>query len=154
MHLEGTHTLDASVQHVWNLLLDPEILARITPGINKLEPIAEGKFKAIAQIKIGPVNGSFEGDMEVFDLVPPESFKLKMKQKSKIGNVAAEGEIALQPKGESQTEIIFSGDARLSGLLARTGQRVMSGVARTLTNMFFKALEEEVNNNHRDGNTN
>ena len=68
-----------------------------------------------------------------------------MKQKSKIGNVNAEGSISLKTVEGNQTEVSFSGDAKLSGTLARTGQRVLSGVARTMTNQFFKSLEEEIN---------
>ncbi len=144
MRLEGTHTLDAPVDKVWNLMLDPDILAKITPGIKSLEPIGEGKFKAISDVKLGPVSGSFKGDMEVTDLDKPNRFTLKMKQNSKIGNVAAVGHIELKAVNGNQTEVVFSGDAKLSGTLARTGQRVLSGVARTLTNQFFQSLEEEL----------
>ncbi|HAK78420.1 MAG TPA: carbon monoxide dehydrogenase, partial [Runella sp.] len=36
------------------------------------------------------------------------------------------------------------GKADMSGLLARTGNRVMSGVASTLTKQFFKNFEDEL----------
>jgi len=144
MQLNGTHTLHASREKIWEMLLDPEILARITPGITKLEPTGEGKFKAISEVKIGPVRGSFSGDMEVADQVPPESFVLKMRQNSKIGNVIANGSILLKSVDENTTEVEFAGKAQLSGLLARTGQRVLSGVARTLTDQFFKGIEKEL----------
>jgi len=144
MHLDGTHLLKAPRQKVWDLLLDSNTLAKVTPGITRLESIGGEKYKAIADVKIGPVSGSFTGQMEVTDKQEPESFVLKMMQNSKIGNVQAKGTIQLNAIDESQTEVIFSGDAQLSGLLARTGQRVLSGVARTLTSQFFHALEEEL----------
>ncbi len=146
MQLKGTHVLPASRERIWALLMDPNTLAKVTPGISRLDPIGEDKFKAIAEVKIGPVNGSFTGDMEVLDKVSPESFTLKMKQESKIGNVQAKGNISLKSIDEKNTEVEFSGKAQLSGLLARTGQRVLSGVARSLTNQFFKAIEEELEN--------
>ena len=145
MHLNGTHTFDAPQDLVWDMLLDPTILAKITPGVKTLEPIEEGKFNIVSSVKLGPVNGSFKGEMEVADQQKPERFTLKMKQKSKIGNVNAEGSISLKTIEGDQTEVSFSGDAKLSGTLARTGQRVLSGVARTMTNQFFKSLEEEIN---------
>lgn len=144
MRLEGTHILNAPVQQVWTLMLDPDILAKITPGIKSLEPIGDRKYKAISDVKLGPVSGSFTGEMEVADIREPERFTLKMKQNSKIGNVSAEGQIVLKAIDTSQTEVVFSGDAKLSGTLARTGQRVLSGVARTLTQQFFQSLEEEL----------
>ena len=144
MHLEGTHTLNAPVEKVWNMLQDPEILAKITPGIKTLEATGENSYDAISEVKLGPVSGSFKGTLEVADKVEPSHFTLKIKQNSKIGNVSAEGKISLSPVDKTQTEVVFSGDAKLSGTLARTGQRVVSGVARTMTNQFFEALEEEI----------
>lgn len=144
MHLEGTHQVGASAQQIWDLLMNPDVLAKITPGISTLEPTGPDTYKAVSDVKVGPVRGSFKGKVEVVDKLPPQSFVLKMKQNSKIGNVAAEGSISLQPISGTQTEIVFAGDAKLSGTLARTGQRVMSGVAKSLTEQFFKALEAEV----------
>lgn len=145
MHLDGTHILNASVQQVWDLLQDPEVLAKITPGVKTLESTGEDTYKAISEVKLGPVSGAFSGNMEVLDKVPPESFSLHIKQKSKIGNVDAKGSILLKSMNGNKTEVVFSGDAKLSGTLARTGQRVIGGVAKTMTNQFFQALEEEIN---------
>lgn len=144
MHLKGNHTFNASPEQIWKLLMDPEVLARITPGINKLEPTGEDQYSAIAEVKMGPVKGSFKGDLEVADKKEPEHFLLKVQQKSKIGNVAADVSIDLASADNGHTELAFDGKAKLSGLLARTGQRVLSGVASTLTKQFFSALEEEL----------
>lgn len=144
MHLEGSHLLHAPVQEVWDKLQNPEILAKVTPGIKTLESTGENTYDAISEIKIGPVNGSFKGKMEVAEQKEPESFVLIIKQNSKIGNVKATGTIRLQKVDDSQTEVFFAGDAKISGLLARTGQRLISGVAKTMTNQFFSNLAKEL----------
>jgi carbon monoxide dehydrogenase subunit G len=145
MHLEGTKTLQAPLGKVWEMLLNPKILEKIIPSLKSLESTGNDQYKALFEVKMGPVNGSFNGTMEVADQKPQESFKLIIKQNSKIGNVSAEGSILLKNLNANQTEVIFSGDAKLSGTLARTGQRVLSGVANTLTDQFFLALENEIN---------
>ncbi len=144
MHLEGSHKLNASPETVWKMMLDPDILTKVIPGLDTLEAQGDDKYKANSQIKMGPVNGAFKGTMEVVDKIPPQSFILKMKQSSRMGNVNAQGSIKLQAAGNNQTEILFAGDAKLSGTLSRTGQRVLSGVANTLTNQFFESLENEI----------
>jgi len=144
MHLEGTHTLDAPSQLIWQMLMDPDILAKVTPGVSELQKTGEGVYEAISKVKIGPVKGSFSGTLEVADPVDGESFVLRMKQNSKIGNVAAEGTISLNPLSDAQTEVNFSGDAKLTGTIARTSQRLVSGVAKSMTDKFFKALAEEI----------
>ena len=146
MHLKGTHKFHASANDLWSKLMDTETLARITPGVSKLEEIGKDQYKAIAEVKMGPVSGSFSGNLNVQDKQEPRSFVLNIKQNSKIGNVAADVKIELQPVSDNETELSFDGKANLSGLLARTGQRVMSGVANTLSKQFFRALEEELAN--------
>ena len=144
MHLEGSHLLHAPVQEVWNKLQNPETLAKVTPGIKTLEATGENTYLAISEIKIGPMNGSFKGKLEVAEQKEPESFVLIIQQSSKIGNVKATGTIRLEEVDPSQTEVFFSGDAKISGLLARTGQRLISGVANTLTKQFFSNLAKEL----------
>ncbi|MEN7547173.1 carbon monoxide dehydrogenase subunit G [Rapidithrix thailandica] len=147
MHLDGTHTLSAPLQLIWDLLQDPAILAKVTPGVKSLEATSPDQYDALLQIGIGPVKGSFKGTMQVKDKQAPQQFTLVIQQNSKIGNVHAEGTIALQSLTETETEVNFTGDAQLSGTMARVGQRVMSGVAKTLVNQFFKSLEKELENN-------
>lgn len=145
MHLTGTHRFQTSAQELYHLLLDADVLARITPGISRLEQEGEDQYKAIAEVKMGPVKGTFTGELEVVDKVAGKGFALKITQKSKIGNVTADVGIQLEEVSDQETELAFDGKAKLSGLLARTGQRVLSGVANTLSKQFFSALEEEIN---------
>ena len=146
MQLTGTHKFNASATKIWSKLMDTDTLARITPGVSKLEEIGTDQYKAIAEVKMGPVSGTFSGNLNVLEKQEPQSFILNIKQNSKIGNVAADVKIELKPVSGQETELYFDGKANLSGLLARTGQRVMSGVASTLSKQFFKALEEELEN--------
>jgi len=124
--------------------MDTDTLARVVPGISRLEKTAENQYNAIAEIKLGPVSGSFSGTLSLGDIQENEGYTLHVKQNSKIGNADATVKIALKSITDEQTEISFDGDARLSGLLARTGNRVISGVATTLTKQFFNNFEEEL----------
>jgi len=149
MKLKGQHNFKATPDVLWAKLMDADTLARITPGVTRLESKGDDQFEAIADVKLGPVKGSFKGELSVLNKKEPESFKLNVKQNSKIGNVNADVHIFLKPLSEEETELSFEGKANLSGLLARTGQRVLSGVANTLTKQFFSAMEEEVANTEK-----
>lgn len=148
MQLNGSHTLNAPLSKIWTMLMDTDTLARVVPGVTRLEKTAENEYNAIAEIKLGPVSGSFSGTLSLGDIQENEGYTLHVKQNSKIGNADATVKIALKSIDDAQTEISFDGDARLSGLLARTGNRVISGVATTLTKQFFNNFEEEL----KDGN--
>lgn len=144
MKLTGARVFNASASQIWDLLMDPDTLARITPGISRLETTGPDTYRAIAEVKIGPMSGSFTGKVDLLDKIPPQKFTLHVEQNSKIGNVAADILLELEEKAPGQTEMRFDGMAHLSGLLARTGQRVLSGVAHTLTEQFFKELDAEL----------
>ncbi len=144
MKLTGSRIFDASAAKIWEILMEPDALARITPGITRLEKTGADAFRAIAEVKIGPVSGAFTGKVEMLEKDPPQQFLLHVEQNSKIGNVAADVRIILEEQEGGKTELRFDGSAQLSGLLARTGQRVLTGVANTLTEQFFKGLAEEL----------
>ena len=144
MKIKGNTIVNASSDKIWNLLNDSEVLARITPGVTKLERIEGDKFNAISEVKIGPVKGKFEGLMELMDKVDEKGMKVVLDQKSKIGNAIATITMEMKPTADGKTEIHYSGEAKMSGMLARMGQRIMGGVITTLSRQFFEALEKEV----------
>lgn len=143
MKLNGDHILTAPREIIWSMLMNPEQLAKITPGISELIREEENSFKAISEVKIGPVKGKFSGNVLLENINEPNSFDLNVKQNSKVGNVQAVVSIHLEEMGQD-TKLSFEGDAKLSGLLARTGARVVSGVANSLTRQFFEAFQKEL----------
>jgi uncharacterized protein len=144
MQLTGRHIVNSHTEKVWNLLMDADILARIIPGVSRLEKTGENTYNSILVIKIGPVSGSFSGVLQLEDIVAEKGFILKVQQNSKIGNAAAAMNISLQPVNNNQTEVAFDGNVKLSGLLATMGQRIVGGVANKLTRQFFDNLDAEL----------
>jgi len=144
MKLAGKYIVHATPAKVWALLMNADKLAKIVPGISRLEPTGLNIFKTILEIKLGPVSGAFTGNLQLEDINEPNSFTLKAQQNSKIGNANTVVKINLQPAGASDTEVSFDGDVKLSGTLAALGQRVMSGVSGTLTKQFFTNLQNEL----------
>lgn len=144
MVVKGEHQFDISAQQLWNYLMDIDVLAKITPGVSKLEVIEDDKYKTVSEIKIGPVKGSFKGKLEVVDKAEPVSFAIVMEQLSKIGNAHVKVDMQIKDKGAAASELHFDGKAKLSGVIARTGQRVLSGVANTITKEVFASLEAHI----------
>ena len=144
MKISGTWQINAPKSVVWKMLLDPVILEKITPGIKKLESLGADNYNAVSSIGIGPVRGVFEGTLSVKDKVQEESCVLVADQKSTMGNVIAEIGMQFIPSEDGKTQVEYTGEAKMSGTLARMGQRIMSGVVSTLSRQFFDALEKEV----------
>jgi uncharacterized protein len=144
MQLTGTHIVNAGSSRIWDMLMDTGTLAKLVPGISSLEKTGDNAFKSILNIKIGPVSGSFTGNLSMDNITVQKGFTLKIQQNSKIGNANAVIKIDLLPVNEDQTEVSFNGDVKLSGLLATMGQRVIGSVADTVSKQFFTNLEKEL----------
>jgi carbon monoxide dehydrogenase subunit G len=144
MQLTGRHMLKATATTLWAMLMDTDTLARIVPGITRLEKTGDNTFKSFIDIKMGLIKGSFTGNLHMEGITEQKGFTLKVQQSSSVGNANATIKIDLVTVNDGQTEISFDGDVKLTGLLAGMGQRVLGGVANTLSKQFFANLEKEL----------
>ena len=71
LKIAGEHTFQAPRQTVWDALLDPDVLLKVLPGCDSMEVIGENRFRGAMNIRIGPVQGKFEGSVELSDLDEP-----------------------------------------------------------------------------------
>ena len=143
MEVNGRHTVKANPATVWTMLMDTETLSKIVPGISKLEKTGDNSYKSVLEIKMGPVSGSFTGNLEMEDIEEQKGFTLKVQQNSSIGNANAAIKIELIPVNADETEVAFDGGVKVTGLLASMGQRILGSVANMLTKQFFANLERE-----------
>ena len=144
MQLTGNQVLNADSSTIWQMLMDSDVLAKIVPGISKLEHLDDNTFRSTIEMKFGPVSGSFNGNLQMEDLTDQKSFILKTQQNSKIGSANAAIKIELANAGDHKTQVSFNGDVKLSGLLANMGQRLIGSVANALTKQFFTNFEKEL----------
>ena len=142
MEIVGNHELDVRREKLWVYLMDPVVLAKITPGISKLNALGGDRYETVANINIGPVNATFKGKMQVAEKNHPETFQIQVEQLSKVGNAHVTVHMKLSEVEGDRTLLAFNGKAKLSGTIARTGQRVLSGVANLITKQVFSALEK------------
>lgn len=149
MIVKGKHEFKVSSGKLWEYLMDVEVLAKITPGVSKLEGLGDDKYKSYSVIKIGPVKSTFTGKMQVVEKDQPRYFQIKMEQLSRIGNAHVTVHMNIEEIEVGIVALVFDGKANLSGVIARTGQRVLSGVANVITREVFSALEKHIEENRQ-----
>jgi uncharacterized protein len=141
--LAGTVNLPAPPDEVWALLTDATRLARLLPGCERLEPDGPDRYKAAVKFGIAAISGKYAGTLAFAEKTPPRSLVLKMDGKGLPGFVKGEGRIELTPKG-SDTELAYSGDAQVGGLIASVGQRMLDAAARKIVQQFFESAKDEL----------
>ena len=143
MKVDGSYSFNAPRELVWSTMLDPEVLARTLPGVKELELIGDNQYKAQMKIKIGPVQGSFRGDVKLSDLKELEYCRLEVDGKGAPGFVKGEGELRLKANGDT-TELLYTGDARIGGRLASVGQRLMESSTQALIGQSLESLDAQI----------
>src|SRR5438034_5782252 len=76
MKIEGNHEIHAPREVVYSALIDPQILRRCIPGCESLDKTADNTYLATMKVGIGPVKGTFKGNVRLEDMRPPEHYRL------------------------------------------------------------------------------
>lgn len=147
MNVKGEVVVEASQDDVWAALNDPEVLKKATPGCESLIEEAPDHYKAKIKLGIAAVRGDYEAEITILDKIAPEQYKLQMKADSKMGFVDAEAIVKLD-YDEPKTKISYDGEAKVGGLIAGVGQRILSGIAKMIVKDFFKKIAKETANQH------
>jgi len=112
------------------------------PGCEKLERIAENEYAMKMKMALASMSGVFDGKVSIADVQPPDSYRLVVEGKGKIGFMRGEGVLNLSDAAES-TKVAFDGDVQVGGMMAGLGQRLIDSTARMLIKRFFNKLAEE-----------
>ncbi len=141
MNVSGEYTFDATPEAVWTGLLDPEVLAATMPGCERLELVGEHRYEGALDIKVGPVQGKFQGKIRLEDLEPPTGFRMLVEGQGAPGFVRASAEIAIQPDGD-RTKLVYDGDAQVGGRVASVGQRLLESSAKAIIRQSLEGLNQ------------
>lgn len=143
MKLEGTHKITAPVEAVWRKLMDPAVLQRTIPGCEKLEEIGQHRYRAILKVGVGPIKGTFKNDVTLSDIVPEKSYTVTTHASSTVGFVEGVGRVQLESFA-GETLVHFSGEARVGGMLASVGARLVEAAAQKNMRDTFANLAQEL----------
>lgn len=142
MKLEGEHIFKGPRQDVWDMFLDPEVLASALPGAEAFNKLSDQEYDLAMNIRIGPVSGRFTGNLKIADEVPPESCTLIAEGKGAPGFLKGQGDIKLTDLGDGTTHFAYLGDVNIGGALASVGQRMIDSVAKSMLRAGFDTLDK------------
>ncbi len=137
---EGSAKVEASREQIWTMLLDPATLASVVPGAKGVDKLSDTKFRAEVTLGIGPVKGSYKAEIELSDLVPPQSVTLSGGAQGALGFGRGTGRLSLTEDSPGHTTLSYQYEAAIGGRVASIGGRLLDGAARVIIAQFFEAL--------------
>ncbi len=141
--LEGSYTFDAPREVVWDVLRDPNALAKALPGTQTLEEVEENHYRGAMVVRVGPVQGRFQGEVILTDVRAPESYHIQVSGKGPQGFLTGEGDLRLEEQ-DGKTVLYYTGEAQVGGRIAGVGQRLIDSTARAIVRQALQALDRQV----------
>ncbi|MBZ0283138.1 MAG: carbon monoxide dehydrogenase subunit G [Anaerolineae bacterium] len=141
MDISGDFTFDFPRHLVWNLLQDPAVLETVLPSGRNFAEVGQNEYSGEMVIKIGPVQGTFQGKIQLSNFNAPESYWIEVNGGGATGVVNASGRLHLEARG-GQTYMTYAGQANIGGRIASVGQRLLDNAARIVIRQSLEALHE------------
>lgn len=151
MKLNGENIIQASRIQVWDALNDPSVLKETIPGAQSVDQSSDDEFKAVVEIKIGPVKAKFTGKINLSDVNPPNGYKIiGQGQGGAAGFAKGSAVVSLTELDPETTKLVYEVDAQVGGKLAQVGQRLIQSASKSLADQFFNNLQEYFNGDSND----
>ena len=144
MIVEGNYLLPGSPTAIWDLLMDPAVLAKAMPGTRTLERVAPDRYEGVMRVGLGPITAAeFELSIVLSDIQRPEHYAMQIDSKGKFGFTRGLARVELDPEANS-TVMRYSADLQVGGKIAALGQRLLESVSKLMLRQGLEALNQEL----------
>ena len=141
MKIEGSYKFQAPREKVWQVLLDPQIMAQCMPGCESMEEVGPDEYQASVKVGIAAVKGTYKAKVAIKDKQPPSHYVLSGQGSGGPGFMQGDLVIDLEDDSGGGTVLKYSTDAKIGGLIAGVGQRMLGGIGKMMVDQFFKKME-------------
>jgi uncharacterized protein len=141
--VEGTKRLDAPQELVWEVLMDPERMAKLLPGVESFEVHDEDHWTAAVKLRLGMGGLKLKFAFEQLEKRPMDYAKLSAKGQGVGAIVNMQTEFHLAPNGDG-TSMRWVADVRVAGPIGSMGQRVFQPIVNQQVTAVLDALEAQV----------
>jgi uncharacterized protein len=142
MEVKGTYTFDASTATVWDLLMDPVVVAGCLPGCEGLVPAGDDRYEATLTMGVAAITGTYRGTVTIADKQPPNAYRLLVEGQGRPGFVKGASAVSLREEN-GRTVVEVAGQVEVGGAIARVGQRLLGSVSKMMLDRFFACLQHK-----------
>lgn len=141
MKITGEFSVEAPRAAVFDTLRDARRFASYLDGVSALEQIAEDRYDAVLETKIGFMTFRFDISVEMVRVAPPDAIEAKIEgtPRGMVGRLTAASIAQLVEEGNA-TRIRYEFDTTLTGRLGSLGQPVVKAKAREMEKQFITRL--------------
>jgi uncharacterized protein len=137
MELQGSVTIPATAEQVWQALNDPQVLRQCIPGCEEVQQISPEEMHARVLLRMGPVRARFAGKVKMTDVRPLQGYTLNFEGSGGSAGFARGSSVITLVAAEGNTQLSYTAQASVAGKLGQIGGRLMDASAGQLADKFF-----------------
>ena len=149
MDIEGTYTLQAPVEEIWQCLMDQQTLQHTIPGLERLEPPESIESTVLhtyaftLRVKQAPLRGVYQGRVMVDDIHYPTSYRLSLEGDGQHNPFQGIWDIRLSQQ-QDNTVVAYTGTLNPGKIGALRPPSLVKGTIKILIQQFFTNLAEQL----------
>ncbi len=143
MNIEGTYTLQAVAEDVWQCLMDPQVLLHTIPGIERLVQVKNDTYAVSLHVKNAPLIGTYSGTITITEQQYPYHYRLQIEGEGRQSSISGSGTVHLNGH-DHYTIIAYTGTLTIGKLGTLLPPPVVKGAAKMLIQQFFTALADQL----------
>ena len=145
MELSNDIEVSATIEKVWEVINDVELIAPCLPGA-QLEEVENDEYRGFVKIKVGPITAQYKG-VAKFVEKDDSNHRVVIRGEGRdtrgAGNAAADITASLEPTEEGTLVTVVT-DLKITGKVAQFGRGVMADISKKLMGQFADNLSELV----------
>jgi carbon monoxide dehydrogenase subunit G len=147
MNFHHTVVIPASREKVWEFLMDIPRVGKCIPGVEKVEPLGDNKYKGTVKQRVGPIGVTLDGTMTIVEAdeqAGRAAMTAEGADKRIGGAVRAKMTMSVKEVSPSETELTVDTDANIGGRLGEFGGAVIKKKADQTMEQFAKNISSQV----------
>ena len=136
-HFSGAPEVAAPLPRVWLHLLDPQVVGKVGPGVQRVTVIDPHHFDVVTGFKLAAFKLEITMKVELTDVVEERQLRMVARGKSAGSSIQVISLVKLQSLAENRTLLAWDATTEMKGIVARVGGSRLEGLARDLTQRFW-----------------
>jgi len=144
MHYDGSFEVASSRDVVYAFVIDPAKVATILPDVQDVEIIDANNFSLKAKLGISLVKGLMDVKCTFTERTPSTFLKINARANGLSSVVDLESSFTLEDTQGGGTLVKWAADAKIAGLMARVGSRLIDSATEKYVAETIDTLKQKL----------
>ena len=146
MLIEGSFTVSAPIDKLFDFMLKPESIMTCVPGTESVRVIDDKSYECVVKQKVGIITAKLKFVNRMTKVEKPTHIEIEGEGEdmTKLGHFKNKTSVDLKEVSPGTVEVTYKSDVSIVGKLAMFGDRIMRAKAKDTEKEFTKNLKEKL----------